>query len=386
MEGRFVQQESAMHLRELNRALKDLVSVEPTGSPVISCYVNLEDGPEGFRDGLAGRIRTVRRSLPRRERRDFEEVLGRVEDFLGARLDPAAKGAAVFARGGESPLFVALQFRVPLPTWFAVQSTPSVYHLVELKDTYHRYVVVILTAQDARIVEVNLGAVTEELWGERPAEPEQVRERWTREHYRHWRAQQTEQFLREKVKVADRLMAQGGHSHLVVAGDPRMVDRFVAALPRHLASKLVDVLPADPSASPSDVILETLSAYVRFEERESREMVDVLLRELEGDGLADAGTADVLRALRWGQADALVLARSYRADPGWTCRGCGAVSVGEAPKACGECGDPRVAAEDLREAMVRLAERNGSHIEVVNESPALERLGGVGCLLRYRVL
>lgn len=35
--------------------------------------------------------------------------------------------------------------------------------------------------------------------------------------------------------------------------------------------------------------------------------------------------------------------------------------------------------------MVRLAEQTGCEVEVVNQSEALTRLGGVGCLLRFRL-
>jgi hypothetical protein len=373
-----------MRLGHLQRTLRTLVSVEPTEAPVISCYANVEGDRRRCRDALDARARVVRASLDGRKRRDFEEALGRVEAFLGSGLDPDAKGAALFARAGGDPLFLPLQFRVPLPTSLAVQATPSVYHLVELKDTYHRYVVVVLTSKDARVLEVNLGEVTEQFWRERPAEPERVRERWTREHYRRRRSEQADEFVREKIKVVDRLMAQGGHSHLIVAGDPRMTDRLIRALPKHLASKLVEVVSADPRASSGDIVRATLAAFVVHEEQESREMVDELVQELGSDGLADVGTEATLRALRWGQADALVFARGYRSEPGWACVACGAVAIGAPPEACGECGASSVEAADLREAMVRLAERAGCRTEVVNESPALERLGGVGCLLRYR--
>lgn len=38
---------------------------------------------------------------------------------------------------------MALQFRVPLPTELAVDTVPHIYRLVELKDVYHRYGLVI---------------------------------------------------------------------------------------------------------------------------------------------------------------------------------------------------------------------------------------------------
>ena len=58
-----------------------------------------------------------------------------------------------------------------------VGSTPNIFHLVELKDTYDRYVVMISIEESARILEIHLGKVTEELWRERP----ELRQRLGRE-------------------------------------------------------------------------------------------------------------------------------------------------------------------------------------------------------------
>ena len=57
-----------------------------------------------------------------------------------------------------------MQFAAPLPNWIAVYPTPNIYHLVELKDNYHRYVVLLALPDRASILEVNLGAATIRAW------------------------------------------------------------------------------------------------------------------------------------------------------------------------------------------------------------------------------
>jgi len=91
-----------------------------------------------------------------------------------------------------------------------------------------------------------------------------------------------------------------------------------------------------------------------------------------------------LQALKWGQVYMLVLAKAYDPGTGWMCCTCGAAGVEPTPiKICSECLSKEVRELNVKEEIVRMAERTGSRVEVVNHNDALMRLGGVGCLLRF---
>jgi len=53
------------------------------------------------------------------------------------------------------------------------------------------------------------------------------------------------------------------------------------------------------------------------------------------------------------------------------------------PDACPYCEGGEMREVNTKEEMVRIAERSGCRIEIVNQSEVLTRFGGVGCLLRY---
>ncbi len=376
-----------MELKNLHQQIRQLVTLEKSEAPLISCYLNLENGVAGYRVFMDERIALLRKSFSGNTRRTLEEAFGRLETYLANELQADAKGAAVFVRGGKQPFFLPLQFRVPLPNWLAVDEVPNVYHLVELKDTYHRYVVVMTNEESARIFEVNLGAVTEQIWKERPELRDRVDHGWTKEHYQHHRREQAEQFIKEKIKIVDRLMSAGGHTHLILAGEPRMVSRLQRSLPKHLAAKVVDIVAATPRDSISDIVAATISAFVEREEVESQAMVDRLQHELNTNGLAAVGTTESLNALRWGQADVLVLAKAYESETGWACVGCGAMGAdNKVPAVCPECGEKKIREVNVKEEMVRLAEKNNCKVEIVNHSDMLMAMGGVGCLLRYQLM
>ena len=146
-------------LGELKQHITLLANIEETDAPFISCYLNLENGQTNWRDVFDERACILRRILKGNDHADFEEALGKIEAWLAVNLLPEAKGVAIFARGTFGGSFMLpMQFAAPLPNWIAVYPTPNIYHLVELKDNYHRYVVLLATPDRACILEVNLGA------------------------------------------------------------------------------------------------------------------------------------------------------------------------------------------------------------------------------------
>ena len=368
----------AMELDQLRGHIKTLITLDEDEAPVVSCYVHRATGPLFDR-----RVREIRKVLGVQGRAHFLEAFANIQRYLSTGIRPMTRGVATFARAGKRPFFLGLQFQVPLPDRLSVNSTPDIYHLVELKDMYHRYVVLISTEESARILEVNLGAITSDLLAERP----ELRDRvggWTHEHYQNHRRDRGERFLKEKISILERLMAAGGHTHLILAGSPSMTARIRNCLPTHLQAKVIDVVPASARARVADVVAATLSTFIDREQQESLDMVTKLMSALKRGGLGAAGTAATLAALRRGQADVLVMDLAYEPGPGWSCRSCGWIDGGSyPPERCPDCEATELHAANLREVMVQFAERQSLEVELVQQSDALMELGGVGCLFRY---
>lgn len=262
-------------------------------------------------------------------------------------------------------------------------SVPHIYELVKLKDTYHRYVVLISTETHARIVEVSVGNVTKELWTERPELRKRVGREWTTEHYQNHRRDRAQKFIKEKLKILEHVIAKGEHTHLVLTGDLRTVSRVRDSLPKHLQEKLIDVVSIPGQLSTEDVVSATLSAFTEYERTESIETAGLLLDELRTGGLAVSGVESTLEALVRGQVNVLVLSESYEESSGWKCNTCQLAGVNKSPKACPQCGERTVGEVNIKEEMVRLAARFGATVEIVRNSDVMLDIGGVGCLLLY---
>ncbi len=375
-----------MELTELKKHIRTLATLPEADAPVISCYLELLNGNIKDRETYRELARTVMIGLSEHERYIIKETLEPVNAYLANALQPDAKGTAIFSRVGKDPFFLPLQFRVSLPNWISLGSVPNIYHLVEMKDTYHRYVVMISTKKSARIVEVNLGEVTAKLWKERPELRERVGREWTKEHYQKHSMERGKKFIKEKIKLLNKLMSAGGHSHLILAGHPTMTSRIRNELPKYLLEKLVDEVTVSGQAKTTDVVEATIASFVEAEEIESQNIARVLSQKVHTGGLAVAGAEASFQALQRGHVDTVVLLAGYSPGLFRVCVACGFTNIkNKKLDSCPQCGSTSLKISDLKEEMVRLAEGQGCLIEIVNESESLTKLGGVGCLLRYRL-
>jgi len=371
-------------LDELNQQITVLASVEETDALFISVYLNLEGETTDWRETLNDRARLLRLILKDDDLADFNDALDKVEAWLDTELHPEAKSAAIFVRGIFGGAFMLpMQFAAPLPNWIAVYPTPNIYHLVELKDNYHRYIVLFAMPDRASILEVNLGAATTRAWINNPDLRTRVGQEWGRPHFQVHQKHRGDRFMHEKIAVLEQLMHAGGHTHLILTGDPKITKSIRLALPEDLADKLVDIIPTSKRDQQTDIVMATLSSFIEHEEQESRSVAEQLIEGLRSQNLAVAGTADTLTVLRWGEVDTLVMTSDYQPDPGWTCATCRAMGI-EPPEtsACPQCGALTARPIDIREAMLRLAGQLECTVEVVEHSDELMSLGGVGCLLR----
>jgi peptide subunit release factor 1 (eRF1) len=374
-----------VELTRLEEHIRTLATVAETECPLISCYLDLSEGVTVGREELGLRLELLRKCLPAQAKVEFDQAAGKIQKFLNEGLPPRTKSLAAFSRAGDQPFWLALEFEVPLPTWIACDSAPNIYHLVELKDNYDRYMILLTTEATARIIGVNLGSVTEQLWRSRPELRHRVGREWSKDHYQNHRRERTKQFIHDQVRTLDRLLSERGYEHLILAGNARTRAAVRKALPKRIADKLVDLVPAGQTDDVSEIVASTLQVFLEHEEMESQAIAEQLITQIRAHGLAVVGAHASIEAIRAGQADVLVIVKGF--DPGhaWECTACGHAEI-RTPlpeSACPKCRSGRLREFDVKGELVRLAEQRGIAVEVVEHSGALMSLGGVGCLLRY---
>ncbi len=344
-----------MNYSNLRKSIFSLANLPENGAPVVSTYFDHSKPITQLYEEFTIWRRSIRQTFVGRAKFDFDAATERIQADLISRANKGTKvrASAFFSRAGEHPYFLPLTFKVPLETLFNTGSYPVIFPLVELKDRFNRFVVVLTTQDSARIIEMNLGETSLETLARRPEARERSGREWTREHYHNQGRERDRRFLKEKVAMIEQLMSKRGHNAIIIAGESRYISRLREALPKHLQEKVVDQIRTGINDERIQEILETaIESYLQVEHNESESTVKKLFRAFRTNGLAALGLAATLRALKNGQASHLVISNNLPLTS--------------------------------REKLVRIASQHGIPIETVRNSNLLIEQGGVGALLRYR--
>jgi len=323
-----------------------------TDDPVISAYFDLRRPVEVLRSAFETWSTAARNTLPKAARPMFDLAKSEVRAQLKQTWPETIQGLAVFSRAGEQPLLMALPFQASLETHFDASNRPAIFPLVQLKDRFHRFVLVICTEDTGRIMEMTLGAVTEEILTTRPDPGGRLGRQLSREHFHHRREEDTRRFVRDQVSIITNLMTRRGLNHLILAGHPRHVAQLRDQLPKHLQARVVgSVLHAPNGRDCSPLLEQAIDAFIEAEQDESRSTVERLHEQVRRQGLAVVGIHACREVIEAGAASQLVISE-------------------ELP-------------HPDREELVRLATLHDLPIEVCEGDDLLQSHGGVGCLLRF---
>lgn len=333
--------------------ISELANLSESEAPVINAYLDFCQSADAIRSKFDQWSMAARSTLPAAQRPLFDHARQEVIREISREWPEEIRGVAVFSRHGADPLLRVIPFSAPLDLHFDVSGRPAIFPLVQLKDRFHRFVVVISTDDAARIFEVTLGAVSEAILARRPEMGGRLGREWGREHFHQRKRENDQKFHRDQVTIITQLMARRGLNHLILAGNPRHVSGLRDVLPKHISARVVGELLKTPSGGDYSTVLEhAVDTFVEAERAESRDTVSRLHEQVSRSGLAVVGVEKSRDAILGGYAAELVISEELH--------------------------------QAGREELTRLATERDLAIEVCEGDELLATHGGVGCLLRYR--
>ena len=296
-------------MQQLRRHISALATLPENGAPVLSAYFDLRCPIEVLRSSFETWSTAARSALPKADRPMFDQAKSEVRELLRQGWPEDIQGLALFVRSGEHPLLMALPFQAVLENHFEVSMRPAIFPLVQLKDRFHRFVLVICTEDTGRIMELTLGAVTEEILTTRPDQGNRVGRQLSRDHFHHRREEDSRRFVRDQVLIISNLMARRGHNHLILAGHPRHISPLREQLPKQLQARVVgSVFHAPNGQDYSPLLDQAIDTFIEVEQEESRSTVERLHEQVRRQGLAVVGIHACRKAIEAGAASQLVIA------------------------------------------------------------------------------
>jgi hypothetical protein len=379
----------ATSAESLNETIARLAHRAPSPNPIVSCFVNV--GPDGsgrptfqtfLKKAFSDRIRSFPEGSESRSR--LEADRDRIITYLTGQLDPGSLAAAIYASEGDG-LWEALSFRATFDEHrLVVGPVPHLYPLVKLADQSPLYAVCVADSNQARLVVCGLGEVLreEDFLAPEPIDRTRVAG-WAELRYQ----SRVEEHIKKNAReILDRL-AQVVDSHevdyVILAGDVTILSELRRQLSPAIAEKVIDVERIPIDAGKQEILRRTIDTVRLSEIEDSRRLADQVVDRFRAGGLAVAGLDPTIDALNREQVDILLLHESFDGEVGWQCPRCRVLGRRPYPRECPFCQAPAEEI-DLREAMVRRAERTGRRVEIVEDHEALLTLDGVGALLRYR--
>jgi rubrerythrin len=377
-------------MANLNDTISRLAHLPPSPNPVVSCFVNTLPSGNGrpthgvfLKKAFAERIRSFPERSTARDR--LEADRDRIVEYL-TNLDPVTRSAAVYA-SAEDDLWVTLEFRTTFDDHrLVVGPVPHLYPLVKLADQAPRYAVCVADVHQARIVVAGLGGVLGEEDFDAPQPIDRTRVAgWAEIRYQARIEDHIQKHAREVVERLEGIVREGEVDYIILGGDDMILGELRRQLTPAVREKVIDEEPIAIDESAHEILARTIDVVRQIEADDSRKLADTAIDRFRAGGLAVAGLDATIEALNLEQVDRLLLAEAFDGAPGWQCPECRVLGVPPAPSECPFCQAPRPEKVDLREAMVRRAERTGRRVEIVEGHTDLEGMDGVAALLRYRV-
>jgi peptide subunit release factor 1 (eRF1) len=247
---------------------------------------------------------------------------------------------------------------VPFEDEVTAGATPSLYPLARLMDDQETVVVAVVDTNTARLFLSQRGLLRE-LRGldENPKFFSMMKgaNAMNQARYQNHTLSLRKRFAREAAERIEALVTEYGATQVIVAGDAVATPRLRAALsPRVAALVREEPLHLDIT-TPRDAIWEEVEPMIRETEADQdRSVVERLIDATLANGLAVTGLEQTRAALEAGQVDTLAISSGARLPEG------------------------------TRSQLISLAATTDVDVEIVDNSPDLDAMGGVGALLRYR--
>lgn len=375
----------------LENLLENLSAFEPSDLPVISLYLNAQSDQHGrhnfdvfVRKELNERARTYEPNTPARE--SFDEDMVRINRYLEQEIQAPTKGIVMFTCGGANDFFQTAQLEVPIEeNRVFVYDRPHVYPLARLLDQYQRYAVVLADTNSARIFVFALGKTIDQKEVKNVKTNRSQVGGWSQMRYQRHIDNYHQHHAKEVVETLERVVRNDRIDYVILAGDEETIIPLLRErLSKEMLAKVIDTISLSVKTPEHELLETTIETYRKHDAVSDMEKVQQLKDEYRAGGLAVVGVAETLAALSNGQVEELLISgavNNIEFEEKEVERVIAAYATGEGAVRPVNL-EPRTVADEL---VTRAQQISSAKVTFIEDQSLLDRVGGVGALLRYRI-
>lgn len=378
----------------LKHELDELLSRgEDAESPVLSVYLNVNQGQmenlnRGFETALKNVLREAeRRSAENGARKEFQSDAEEVVSFIRNYV-PSGRTLVAFC-DVSSGYFWHKSLRVPLDNQAQWLPAPYLRPLIEARDEFERYAVVLTDRAHARMFIVFFDEVEEhrEVMAEDDVKHFDASGKdriWSQMSNQRKSDQHASAHLKNVADIMDHWAEEKRFDRLLIGGPADAQNELEKILSERLKKRLIGTLTLAVDAPEHDVIAAATQKAVAFERAYEMDLVDRLITAAAKNGQAVRGIEETLTAATEGRIRSLVYAQGYQAAGG-RCTQCH-VRLPEQPEQCPHCSGGVTAEPDLVEYLVSSVARTGGAVEQVRQEASdrlSEEAAGIAAFLRF---
>jgi len=364
------------------QVLRELMSYQPS-FPVLSVYLNV-DPSVGSADVYKLRLRQMLKNFDQDAVEDTEAV----ERFVEHMYDWSGRSLAIFSCAQDN-FFRSFSFALPVRNRTRRLNRPYVKPLVDFLDNYGNYGVVLIDKQGARLFHFHLGQLQEQkgTMGEpvrhtkRGGGSQAPGRRGGTAGQTGYADEVAERNIKEAARFSASFFKEKHVRRVLIGGTETNVARFINLLPKTWQSLVMGTFPMEMTAGYTQVLEKAIDVAQKAKRKNEPRLVNAVITAAAKGREGVIRLDDTLGAVHAGQVQTLVICDGYRAA-GYRCQGCGYLTAQTLEK-CPFCGKPVEIIEDAIEMAVRKVLSDGGEVEVIHQSPELEKAGRIGALLRY---
>lgn len=331
-----------------------------------------------------GRL-TRERDLSKDQKRVLQDEIDEVGAVLQYDLTRQTQGLALFA-DGEGGLYQRIELPFRLINRVVLEPSPYVRPVVHALSLLEPFIIAQVSRDDSSLYLVDeWGGVakTDHASGPwlRTSDPE-TGELSVKEYFAAARQDTlVDLHYKEVAGTLAKWLEGPALRRVVLCAQHDIASNFRRALPPAVAAKVTAEIPFDAAVSVKQMLVSARAAVNEARQRELTHLVAHIKEGLGGGGRGAAGFDQVLGGLERGQIQTMVVDRNYR-PPGWRCPQCDWAGLDPVER-CPICGGTPVPIGDAVGELVRMAILQSSRVEVAENIPVLDEMGGVAAQLRF---